>query len=44
MITNERQYKITKAQRVNFLGGNFQGYVEAGTLAGARDQFTPEMK
>ncbi len=26
-----------------FLGGNFQGYVEAGTLAGARDQFTPEM-
>ena len=26
-----------------FLGGNFQGYVEAGTLAGTRDQFTPEM-
>jgi phosphoglycerol transferase MdoB-like AlkP superfamily enzyme len=26
-----------------FLGGNFQGYVEAGTLAATRDQFTPEM-
>jgi hypothetical protein len=26
-----------------FLGGNFQGYVEAGTLTSARDQFTPEM-
>lgn len=26
-----------------FLGGNFQGYVEAGTLAGARNEFTPEM-
>ncbi|MBW6520621.1 MAG: LTA synthase family protein [Desulfoarculaceae bacterium] len=26
-----------------FLGGNFQGYVEAGTLAGTRNQFTPEM-
>ncbi|MFH2123132.1 MAG: LTA synthase family protein [Pseudomonadota bacterium] len=26
-----------------FLGGNFQGYVEADTLAGARDKFTPEM-
>lgn len=26
-----------------FLGGNFQGYVEAGTLTSARDKFTPEM-
>ncbi len=26
-----------------FLGGNFQGYVEGGTLTGVRDQFTPEM-
>lgn len=26
-----------------FLGDNFQGYVEAGTLAESRDQFTPDM-
>ncbi|MEK6202320.1 MAG: LTA synthase family protein [Desulfobulbaceae bacterium] len=26
-----------------FLGGNFQGYVEAGTLAATRNQVTPEM-
>ena len=26
-----------------FLGGNFQGYVEADTLPSARDEFTPEM-
>lgn len=26
-----------------YLGENFQGYVEAGTLAGARAEFTPEM-
>ncbi|MBU1139240.1 MAG: hypothetical protein KKD01_04710 [Proteobacteria bacterium] len=26
-----------------FLGGNFQGYVEAGTLTSARGKFTPEM-
>lgn len=26
-----------------FLGGNFQGYVEAGTLTSAREKFTPEM-
>jgi phosphoglycerol transferase MdoB-like AlkP superfamily enzyme len=26
-----------------YLGDNFQGYVEAGTLADSRDEFTPEM-
>jgi len=26
-----------------YLGENFQGYVEAGTLADTKDQFTPEM-